>query len=65
MEMTEEDIKASVSAAFDSVTVIEDASSDADTIARNKEHLTIMLAKDWFSEAISEEQQGLLNTASL
>jgi|TARA_R110000782_G_scaffold264675_1_gene357957 hypothetical protein len=65
MEMTEEDIQASVSAAFDSVTVIEDASSDADTIARNKEHLTIMLAKDWFSEAISEEQQGLLNTASL
>ena len=65
MEMTEEDIQASVSAAFDSVTVIEDASSDADTIARNKEHLTIMLAKDWFSEAISEEQEGLLNTASL
>ena len=45
MEMTEEDIQASVSAAFDSVTVIEDSSSDADTIARNKEHLTIMLAK--------------------
>tara|TARA_R110000824_G_scaffold52545_2_gene145652 strand:- start:1507 stop:1704 length:198 start_codon:yes stop_codon:yes gene_type:complete len=65
MEMTEEDIQASVSAAFDSVTVIEDASSDADTIARNKEHLTIMLAKDWFSEAISEDQEGLLNTASL
>ena len=65
MEMTEEDIQASVSAAFDSVTVIEDSSSDADTIARNKEHLTIMLAKDWFSEAISEDQEGLLNTASL
>ena len=36
MEMTTEDIQSSVSAAFDSVMVIEDTSNDAETIARNK-----------------------------
>jgi hypothetical protein len=64
MEMTTEDIQSSVSAAFDSVTVIEDASSDADTIARNKEHLTIMLAKPWFADALTTTQTTDLQTAA-
>ena len=63
MENTE-DIQASVSAAFDSVTVINDSTSDADTIARNKEHLTIMLGKDYFLEALTEVQATELQTAS-
>ena len=63
MENTE-DIQASVSAAFDSVAVINDSTSDADTIARNKEHLTIMLGKDYFLEALTEVQATELQTAS-
>lgn len=64
MEMTTEDIQSSVSAAFDSVTVIEDASNDAETIARNKEHLTIMLAKSWFADTLTTTQTTDLQTAA-
>jgi len=63
MENTE-DIQQSVSAAFDSVAVINDSTSDAETIARNKEHLTIMLGKDYFLEALTEVQATELQTAS-
>ena len=63
MENTE-DIQASVSAAFDSVAVINDSTSDTDTIARNKEHLKIMLGKDYFLESLTEAQAAELQTAS-
>lgn len=53
---TPEEIARHYSAAMDSVNLInagkpEDMADDewADTVARNKEHLKIMLAKDWWT----------------
>lgn len=60
-EITAEEIARHYSAAMDSVNLInagkpEDMADDewADTVARNKEHLKIMLAKDfWTTEDLS------------
>jgi len=55
-EITAEEIAAHYSACGDSVALInagapEDMDADdwADTVARNKEHLTLMLAKDYWT----------------
>ena len=65
-EVTAEEIAQHYSAAMDSVNLIngdkpegmEDADW-ADTIARNKEHLKIMLAKDfWTTENLAPLQQA-------
>ena len=55
-EITAEEIARHLSAAMDSVTLLnagkpEDMADDewADTVARNKEHLKIMLAKDFWT----------------
>ena len=65
-EVTAEEIARHYSAAMDSVNLIngdkpegmEDADW-ADTIARNKEHLKIMLAKDfWTTEDLAPLQQA-------
>ena len=57
MELTQEDIARHYSAALDSVNLINGDKPDnttdeewADTIARNKEHLTIMLAKEFWTD---------------
>jgi len=57
MELTQEDIASHYSAALDSVNLIngdkpENTTDEewADTIARNKEHLTIMLAKEFWTD---------------
>jgi hypothetical protein len=63
---TAEEIARHYSAALDSVTLInngkpEDMANDewADTVARNKEHLKIMLAKDfWTTEDLSPLEQA-------
>lgn len=60
-EMTQEDIQASVSAAFDSVNLLA-SETDADTIDRNIQHLEIMMAKDWFVDALTEEQAATIQT---
>ena len=65
-ELTAEEIARHYSAALDSVNLInagkpEDMTDEdwADTIARNKEHLKIMLAKDfWTTEDLSPLQQA-------
>ena len=64
IEITAEEIARHYSAAMDSVNLInagkpEDMSDEdwADTVARNKEHLKIMLAKDfWTTEDLSPLQ---------
>ena len=64
IEMTAEDIARHYSAAMDSVNLINagqpEGMSDedwADTLSRNKEHLNIMLAKDyWTDEDLSPLQ---------
>jgi len=61
-EITAEEIARHYSAAMDSVNLInagqpEDMADDewADTVARNKEHLKIMLAKDfWTTEDLAQ-----------
>jgi hypothetical protein len=57
MELTQEQIAQHYSAALDSVNLIngdkpENTTDEewADTIARNKEHLTIMLAKEFWTD---------------
>jgi hypothetical protein len=57
MELTQEDIARHYSAALDSVNLIngdkpENTTDEewADTITRNKEHLTIMLAKEFWTD---------------
>ena len=66
-EVTAEEIARHYSAALDSVALInngkpEDMADDewADTVARNKEHLKIMLAKDFWTT----EDLAPLETAS-
>lgn len=63
-ELTTEQIEKSVNAAFDSVNLINELNAklslteeEQDRLDRNKQHLEIMLAKDWFSTALTEQQR--------
>ena len=66
MELTQEQIAKHYSAAMDSVNLInagqpEDMTDEdwADCVSRNKEHLRIMLAKDfWTTEDLTPLQQA-------
>lgn len=58
--MTQEQIAQSVSAAFDSVDLINRNEDDATTIERNVEHLRIMMAKEWFYNSLNEENKQLI-----
>ncbi len=62
--LTQEEIQNSVNAAYDSVNLINElnliselSDKEKDTLYRNKEHLKIMLAKEWFFNALTEEQK--------
>ena len=63
-DLTQEEIQNSVNAAYDSVNLINElnlieelSNEEKDTLDRNKEHLKIMLAKEWFFNALTEEQK--------
>jgi methyl-accepting chemotaxis protein len=63
-EITQEQARKSVNAAFDSVNLIneinaltEKTEEDLDTLDRNIEHLNIMMAKDWFANELTIEQR--------
>lgn len=65
IQMTQEEIQRSVSAAFDSVNLInklnlKDVLTDeeTDTVDRNVEHLKIMMSKEWFDTALTTEQKA-------
>jgi hypothetical protein len=60
-EMTQEQIAQSVSAAFDSVDLINLNEADSETIERNVEHLRIMMAKEWFATALTTDQTEQIN----
>lgn len=71
-ELTQEEIQRNIAAAYDSVNLINELeliqdpdTETLDTISRNKEHLKIMLAKEWFSEALTEQQTTEITEASL
>jgi hypothetical protein len=58
----EQDPKQSINAAFDSVNLINNTileiidDENKSTVSRNVEHLQLMLGKEWFSEALTEQQ---------
>ena len=69
MEYTTEEIQRNILSAYDSVNLIAEmeliqspTEEELDTISRNKEHLTIMMGKSWFSEAITSEQTLEINS---
>ena len=62
-EQTPEQVQRSISAAFDSVNLINElklqpslTEEEQDRLNRNVEHLRIMLVKEWFSEGLTEQQ---------
>ena len=68
MELTQEQIAQSITAAFDSVNLVAELKAkesvtedEQGTIDRNVEHLNIMLGKEWFSEALTAEQAAQIN----
>jgi hypothetical protein len=58
----EQDPQQSISAAFDSVNLINNTileiidDENKSTVSRNVEHLQLMLGKEWFSEVLTEQQ---------
>jgi hypothetical protein len=60
--LTSEQIELSVLAAFDSVNIINNSESSQDQIDLNIEHLKIMMTKDWFVEALNEDQKTEINS---
>jgi hypothetical protein len=67
--LTQEEIQNSVNAAYDSVNLINElnlieelSKEEKDTLDRNKEHIKIMLAKEWFFNALTEEQKVELSS---
>lgn len=64
LEVTQEQTRESVNAAFDSVNLIneinalvEKTQDDLDTLDRNVRHLEIMMAKDWFVAELTPEEK--------
>ena len=67
--MTPEEILESVSAAYDSIHVIDELNlhtevteEDTQIINRNIEHLKIMMSKQWFVDALITEQKDKINS---
>jgi hypothetical protein len=65
----EKEILKSVNAAFDSVNLINELNAktdktqeDIDTIERNVQHLQIMMGKEWFTSALTNEQTTAINS---
>ena len=63
LELTAEQVAKSVSAAYDSVTLITELKAkevlteeETATVARNEEHIRIMLAKEWFVAGLTKKQ---------
>jgi hypothetical protein len=67
MEITQEQVEKSISAAYDSVGLINSlltettlSEEQTDSLNRNKEHIGIMLSKDWFLTGLTETQKSEL-----
>jgi len=66
---TPEQVQQHISAAFDSVNLInneitqEATDNRKDTVKRNYEHLEIMMGKDWFADALTTQQETDINAA--
>ena len=62
--LTQEEIQNSINAAYDSVNLINElnlieelSDEQKDILSRNKEHIKIMVEKEWFYNALTEEQK--------
>jgi hypothetical protein len=66
---TTEQVQRNISAAFDSVNLInneiaqEATDNRKDSVKRNYQHLEIMLAKTWFAEGLTEQQRADIDAA--
>jgi hypothetical protein len=66
---TTEQITKHISAAFDSVNLInkeilkESTEDRKESVERNFRHLEVMLSKEWFSEALTTEQRSDIDTS--
>jgi hypothetical protein len=65
---TPEQIQKHIAAAFDSVNLINQLSAleslseeQVSTKERNVQHLEIMIAKEWFTNGLTEEQTSVIN----
>jgi hypothetical protein len=68
MELTQEQIEKSISAAFDSVNLVVALNllptlteEEADRKERNVKHLEIMMAKEWFANGLTTQQAADIN----
>jgi hypothetical protein len=65
---TTEQITKHISAAFDSVNLInkeilkESSEDRKESVERNFQHLEVMLSKEWFSEGLTTEQRSDIDT---
>ena len=67
-ELTQDQIEKSISATYDSVSLINGLNSkevlteeEADSKDRNIEHIKIMLSKEWFANALTKDQKTVLD----
>lgn len=68
-ELTQEQVQSSISAAYDSVSLINELQAkevmteeELDSLNRNKEHISIMLGKDWFIIGLTASQKTELES---
>ena len=68
-ELTQEQVQSSIAAAYDSVSLINELQAqeviteeEVDTLSRNKEHISIMLEKDWFVGGLTAAQKTELES---
>lgn len=68
LELTAEQVAKSVSAAYDSVNLLNELKAketlteeETDTVTRNEEHIRIMMGKDWFVAALTKAQKTELS----
>jgi hypothetical protein len=62
-ELTQEELQKVVSAAYDSVNIVNElkvkeslTEYEQDTLSRNEEHIRVMMSKTWFVDALTNEQ---------
>jgi hypothetical protein len=63
LELTAEQVAKSVSAAYDSVNLLNELKAketlteeETATVARNEEHIRIMMGKEWFVAGLTKKQ---------
>jgi hypothetical protein len=72
IKLTPEEVQKSISAAYDSVNLINSlklkeslTEEETDCIKRNKEHIKIMLDRDWFVGGLTTQQKTELKAVNV